>query len=83
MACFKLLAAGVLAVSATASSGQHPDAALGKSEGVYRLPFADGLSVKVFDDFDSHRPVGRVDLYAVDASPPFKVVTTPGVEEYT
>ena len=40
----------------------------------YRLPFADGTHVKVFDDFDSHRPVGRVDLFGVDGTEPYRVV---------
>jgi murein DD-endopeptidase MepM/ murein hydrolase activator NlpD len=45
-----------------------------QSAGRYRLPFADGTHVKVFDDFDSHRPVGRVDLFAVDGKEPYRVV---------
>ena len=44
------------------------------SQGIYRLPFADGTAVQVFDDFTSHRPVGRIDLYATNGTPPFKVV---------
>jgi murein DD-endopeptidase MepM/ murein hydrolase activator NlpD len=44
------------------------------SEGRYRLPFADGTRVKVFDDFSSHRPVGRVDLFAVGGKPPYRIV---------
>ena len=44
------------------------------SQGTYRLPFADGTKVKVFDDFTSHRPVGRIDVFAVDAEQPIKVV---------
>jgi murein DD-endopeptidase MepM/ murein hydrolase activator NlpD len=44
------------------------------SEGRYRLPFVDGTRVKVFDDFSSHRPVGRVDLFAVDGKPPYRIV---------
>ena len=35
------------------------------SQGSYRLPFADGTTVKVFDDFVTHRPQGRIDLYAI------------------
>lgn len=46
----------------------------GTSDGVYRLPFANGTSVKVFDDFDTHRPIGRIDLYAVAGKAPYKVV---------
>jgi murein DD-endopeptidase MepM/ murein hydrolase activator NlpD len=44
------------------------------SAGPYRLPYADGTSVKVFDDFYSHRPRGRVDLFAVGGAGPFRVV---------
>jgi hypothetical protein len=31
-----------------------------KSKGVYRLPFADGTAVRVFDDFTTHHPLGRL-----------------------
>jgi murein DD-endopeptidase MepM/ murein hydrolase activator NlpD len=48
------------------------------SKGFYRLPFADGTRVKVFDDFASHRPVGRIDLYAVDGAKPYRVVAAAG-----
>lgn len=44
------------------------------SQGVYRLPYADGTKVKVFDDFESHRPQGRTDLFAVEAERPVEVV---------
>jgi murein DD-endopeptidase MepM/ murein hydrolase activator NlpD len=44
------------------------------STGSYRLPFADGIAVKVFDDFYTHRPIGRTDLFAVGGSGPFRVV---------
>jgi murein DD-endopeptidase MepM/ murein hydrolase activator NlpD len=56
----------------TAVSGAAADDT--KSAGAYRLPFADGTAVKVFDDFDTHRPVGRVDLFAVGGSEPYRVV---------
>ena len=36
------------------------------SRGLYRLPFADGTRVKVFDDFLTHRPKGREDLFALE-----------------
>ena len=32
------------------------------SAGVYRLPYADGTRVSVFDDATTHRPVARIDL---------------------
>lgn len=44
------------------------------SQGIYRLPFADATTVKVFDDFNTHRPVGRVDLFAVEGQKPYRVV---------
>jgi hypothetical protein len=44
------------------------------SSGTYRLPFADGTTVRIFDDFFSHRPVGRVDIYAIQGHTPYRVV---------
>jgi murein DD-endopeptidase MepM/ murein hydrolase activator NlpD len=44
------------------------------SQNIYRLPFADGTDVEVFDDFVSHRPAGRTDLFAVDGQGPYRVV---------
>ncbi len=44
------------------------------SAGLYRLPFTDGTAVQVFDDARSHRPVGRVDLFATNGTEPFRVV---------
>jgi hypothetical protein len=44
------------------------------SQGIYRLPFADGTEVRVFDDFNTHRPVGRTDLYAIGGHPPYQIV---------
>src|SRR3569833_1378231 len=40
----------------------------------YRLPYADGTHVKVFDDFATHSPRGRVDLYATGKTRPHRVV---------
>jgi murein DD-endopeptidase MepM/ murein hydrolase activator NlpD len=61
-----LLAAG----TAVPTVAQPP----ARSAGEYRLPFADGTTVKVFDDFATHRPVGRVDLFAVAGQRPYRVV---------
>ncbi|HEY7638568.1 MAG TPA: M23 family metallopeptidase, partial [Steroidobacteraceae bacterium] len=33
-----------------------------------------GTAVKVFDDFTTHRPQGRVDLFAVEGKRPYRVV---------
>jgi murein DD-endopeptidase MepM/ murein hydrolase activator NlpD len=45
-----------------------------RSAGVYRLPFADGTVVKVFDDFSTHRPNPALDLFAVEGHEPYRVV---------
>jgi len=45
-----------------------------QSQGLYRLPFADGVAVRVFDDFATHRPRGRIDLFAVEGREPYRVV---------
>ena len=45
-----------------------------QSRGLYRIPFANGTVVKVFDDFRTHRPPGRNDIYAIRGSPPYRVV---------
>jgi murein DD-endopeptidase MepM/ murein hydrolase activator NlpD len=77
----RMKTAAIMAVSAVSlavfaadamASGSPTEAT--RSQGIYRLPFADGASVQVFDDFASHRPVGRLDLYATNGTPPFKVV---------
>jgi murein DD-endopeptidase MepM/ murein hydrolase activator NlpD len=63
-------AALALCCLALPSAAQDGD----RSAGTYRLPFADGVSVKVFDDFVTHRPRGRVDLFAVAGPQPYRVV---------
>lgn len=45
-----------------------------QSRGFYRIPFADGTVVKVFDDFRTHRPPGRNDIYAIRGTQPYRVV---------
>src|SRR5687767_7599599 len=45
-----------------------------RSHGIYRLPYDEGISVKVFDDFTSHRPQGRIDFFAVAGQRPYRVV---------
>jgi murein DD-endopeptidase MepM/ murein hydrolase activator NlpD len=57
-----------------AALADESPSATAPSQGLYRLPFPDGTSVQVFDDFTSHRPVGRTDLFATNGTPPFKVV---------
>ncbi|MBA8888671.1 murein DD-endopeptidase MepM/ murein hydrolase activator NlpD [Dokdonella fugitiva] len=65
-----LLACTSAAAVVQASAGAPGEA----SEGRYRLPFADGTRVKVFDDATTHRPPGRVDLFAVEGKAPYRVV---------
>ena len=45
-----------------------------ESAGLYRLPYADGTRVQVFDDFTTHRPRGRVDLFAMGGRDTYGVV---------
>lgn len=66
-----MLSAGIS--SAAASHGEST-ATTPQSQGLYRLPFADGTQVKVFDDFTTHRPRGRVDIYAIAGKKPYRVV---------
>lgn len=49
-----------IALASGATAAEAPTVA--ESSGIYRLPFADGTEVSVFDDAASHRPVGAVDL---------------------
>lgn len=49
-----------VALASGAVAAETPE--IPQSTGVYRLPFADGTEVSVFDDAASHRPVGAVDL---------------------
>jgi murein DD-endopeptidase MepM/ murein hydrolase activator NlpD len=65
----------VLAAAAlTAAVAAQPRPAMPPSQGAYRLPFADDILVKVFDDARTHRPPGRVDLFAVGGPGPYRVV---------
>jgi murein DD-endopeptidase MepM/ murein hydrolase activator NlpD len=56
-----ILAAAVAAMLVSAATAVEAPA-IPESRGLYRLPFADGTEVSVFDDAASHRPVGAVDL---------------------
>lgn len=60
----------------TPTLGMAQSSSIPNSQGVYRLPYADGTQVKVFDDFITHRPRGRVDLYAVEGEEPHRVVAS-------
>jgi murein DD-endopeptidase MepM/ murein hydrolase activator NlpD len=75
-ATWSILAA--LATGATVASAQAPapvsPVVLAASKGIYRLPYENGTRVKVFDDFETHRPVGRIDFFAVGGTAPYRVV---------
>lgn len=45
-------------------AGQAAAPDLPVSAGLYQLPYVDGTRVAVFDDFATHRPVGRIDFTA-------------------
>jgi len=61
------------ALGSASATGQTAVAAL-RSQGIYRLPYDDGTTVKVFDDFTSHRPQGRIDFFAIEGRRPHRVV---------
>ena len=73
----KMLRVAVIALAlldTTLPAQTNPPQAELPSQGRYRLPYADGTNVAVFDDFRTHRPIGRVDLFAVDGEGPHRVV---------
>lgn len=39
-----------------------------KSRGVYRMPFEDGITVKITNDFLTHKPLGRIDMIGTGGS---------------
>lgn len=59
---------------AVPSDARQPATPIPASQGLYRLPYAGGTMVEVFDDTESHRPVGRTDLFAVEGRQPYRVV---------
>jgi murein DD-endopeptidase MepM/ murein hydrolase activator NlpD len=64
----------LLSLILSGQAGAQEVHATPQSRGRYRLPFADGTVVKVFDDFTTHRPPGRTDLYAIAGTRPYRVV---------
>ncbi|HEX3809733.1 MAG TPA: M23 family metallopeptidase [Rhizomicrobium sp.] len=69
----RVLASSLLIMGGAAFAQDNPSMLL-QSAGAYRLPFADGTTVKIFDDFATHRPRGRVDIFAVAGPQPYRVV---------
>ena len=51
-----------------------PAAAQVKSKGVYRIPFESGTSVGVTNDFNKHKPLGRIDMSGKSGSGEYKIV---------
>jgi hypothetical protein len=49
-------------------------APLADSAGVYRLPYADGTHIKIFDDASTHRPRGRIDMTGAEGKAPYRIV---------
>jgi len=69
----------LIAVSAVALAGcQTSHGATWPAFGTYRLPYSTGTTVKVWQDFETHSPLGRYDLHAesgpAGAGAPFTVV---------
>lgn len=60
--------AAPLALAAT-NAPPLPDSA-----GVYRLPYADGTHIKIFDDASTHRPIGRIDMTGAEGKAPYRIV---------
>lgn len=77
-AAMKTLTYVLIALSASCpvstSAGQDQSTQTPTSAGTYRLPYADGTVVKVFDDFGTHRPKAALDLFAVDGPKPYRIV---------
>jgi len=69
-----LQAAALTAALLTFTPADGAPAPTPPSAGTYRLPFDDDTLVKVFDDTASHRPPGRIDLFAVGGQTPYRVV---------
>jgi hypothetical protein len=55
------------------AAGSAP-ASLSDSAGVYRLPYADGTRIKIFDDASTHRPIGRIDMTGAEGKAPYRIV---------
>jgi murein DD-endopeptidase MepM/ murein hydrolase activator NlpD len=64
----------VACVLGSASAAEPVAPVAQKSQAIYRLPYDDGITVKVFDDFASHRPQGRIDFFAIEGQKPYRVV---------
>jgi murein DD-endopeptidase MepM/ murein hydrolase activator NlpD len=57
-----------------ASMSEETASASAVSQGIYQLPYADTTMIKVFDDFATHRPHGRIDFFAIEGQRPYRIV---------
>ena len=57
-----------------ASMADEPAQGSAMSQGTYQLPYAAATMIKVFDDFTTHGPRGRIDFFAVEGQRPYRVV---------
>jgi murein DD-endopeptidase MepM/ murein hydrolase activator NlpD len=62
------------ALAAAVSRSEDSPVPPAPSQGIYRLPYEDGTRVKVFDDFTTHRPPGRIDLLGTGGRGPYRIV---------
>lgn len=63
----------MLAAFTPLALGDAPEP-LPDSKGVYRLPYADGTHIKIFDDTSTHRPRGRIDMTGAEGQSPYRIV---------
>jgi murein DD-endopeptidase MepM/ murein hydrolase activator NlpD len=64
---FALAALAALCLAAGAAAQE-------KSKGVYRIPFENGTSVGVTNDFNKHKPLGRIDMSGKGGDGEYKIV---------
>jgi Polyglycine hydrolase-like, structural repeat/Peptidase family M23 len=69
---YKALISLVL-IGAVISCAALTAAAQTKSKGVYRIPFESGTTVKITNDFLTHKPLGRIDMIGTGSST-YKIV---------
>lgn len=53
-----------------------------KSRGVYRIPFENGITVKITNDFLTHKPLGRIDMVGTGESSYKIVAASDGIIRY-
>jgi hypothetical protein len=53
---------------------KHAQAKTPKSQGVYRIPYANGTGVEVSRDHHTHTPRDRIDMHGVSGNEPYRIV---------